>query len=279
MHNGHTLVLGGGGVAGVAWITGILAGLADAGQDVTDADLVIGTSAGSTVAAQLGSGLSLDELYRRQAQPSLQTRELAVDLDMETFGAQLGALLQGLTSPADMRRAIGKFALAASTPAPQLRRGIVADRLPSHQWPARRLMIVAVDAETGDARIFDGDSGVELVDAVAASCAVAGIWPPVVIEGRPYIDGGFRSADNADYAAGSSRAVILLPLGSQAVWPQEKSFAEVVAELRDGGCEVVVIEPDEASRAAIGTNPLDPATRTPAAEAGRAQGRGIVVTA
>jgi NTE family protein len=279
VHNGHTLVLGGGGVAGVAWITGILAGLADAGQDVTDADLVIGTSAGSTVAAQLGSGLSLDELYRRQAQPSLQTRELAVDLDMETFGAQLGALLQGLTSPADMRRAIGKFALAASTPAPQLRRGIVADRLPSHQWPARRLMIVAVDAETGDARIFDGDSGVELVDAVAASCAVAGIWPPVVIEGRPYIDGGFRSADNADYAAGSSRAVILLPLGSQAVWPQEKSFAEVVAELRDGGCEVVVIEPDEASRAAIGTNPLDPATRTPAAEAGRAQGRGIVVTA
>jgi NTE family protein len=258
-------------------MTGVLAGLADNGRDVTDADLLIGTSAGSTVAAQRGSGLSLEELYRRQADPSLQTRELAVDLDLEAFGAQLGALLDGVSAPADMRRAIGKFALAASTPDPELRRGIIADRLPSHQWPARRLMIVVVDAETGDPRILDGDSGVELVDAVSASCAVAGVWPPVAIEGRHYIDGGFRSADNADYAAGSSRVVVLLPLGTQSPWSQEKSFAEVVAELRDGGSEVIVIEPDEASRAAIGTNPLDPATRTPAAEAGRAQGRETVL--
>jgi NTE family protein len=269
----EALVLGGGGVAGIAWMTGLLAGLADAGQDVTRADLMVGTSAGANVAAQLGSGLSLDELYARQVDPARQVAEISSDVNLESFGADLAALLGGVSSIAGMRRAVGRYALEAVTVPEAERRAVVAARLPSHDWPARSLKIVAVDAETGDPVVFDRDSGVNLVDAVAASSAVPGVWPPVTIAGRRYVDGGVRCNDNADYAAGASRVLVVAPLGSTALLPTDKDLAEAVAELRAGGAEVAVIEPDEASRLAIGPNPLDPSTRQPAAAAGRAQGR------
>jgi NTE family protein len=109
------------------------------------------------------------------------------------------------------------------------------------------LLIVAVDAETGEIKIFDRLSGTTLVDAVSASCAVPGIWPPVTIDGRRYMDGGARSSDNADLALGYARTVIVTYL----------------------------VEPDEASKNAIGLNPLAPETRIPAANAGRKQGHAI----
>lgn len=209
----EALVLGGGGVAGIAWITGLLAGLADAGQDVSGADLLVGTSAGATVAAQLGSGLSLDELYARQADPDRQCAELMAELDMESLGAQMATALGETTTFTEMRRAIGGFSLAADTVPEAERRAVIEGRLPSHEWPERALKIVAVDAETGEPRVFDNASGVSLVDAVAASCAVPGIWPPTTIEGHRYVDGGVRSAMNADYATGASRVLLILPLG------------------------------------------------------------------
>jgi len=258
----EALVLGGGGVAGIAWITGLLTGLADAGQDVTGADVIVGTSAGSTVAAQLGSGLSLPELYARQVQPGLQAAEIMADVNMESFGAEIAALLGTATTPPEMRRRVE-------------RRAVIESRLPSHQWPIRTLKIVAVDAESGEPRVFDNTSGVSLVDAVAASCAVPGVWPPVTIDGRRYMDGGVRSIDNADYAAGASRVLMIVPLGHVEMFPTEKPLAQTIDELRAVGADVAIIEPDEASLAAIGANPLDPSTRTPAAEAGRAQGRAL----
>ena len=269
----EALVLGGGGVAGIAWMTGLLAGLADAGQDVTGADLLVGTSAGANVAAQLGSGLSLDELYARQVDPARQVAEISSDVDLETFGAELASLLGRVSSIPEMRRAVGRYALETATVPEAARRAVVAARLPSHDWPARVLKIVAVDAETGEVRVFDRASGVSLVDAVGASSAVPGVWPPVTIGDRRYVDGGVRSNDNADFAAGASRVLVVAPLGSTALLPTDKGLQEAVAELRAAGAEVAVIEPDEASRLAIGPSPLDPATRQPAAEAGRAQGR------
>ncbi|ONI86577.1 patatin [Actinosynnema sp. ALI-1.44] len=262
--------MGGGGVAGIAWMTGLLAGLADAGKDVTNADLVVGTSAGSTVAAQLGSGLSLDELYARQVDPALRSKEIDPGVDMETYGAHLAAAIEAASSEVDARRRVGALALAARTVPEADRLAVVASRLPSHEWPSFRLRIVAVDAETGEPRVFDNDSGVPLVDAVAASCAVPGIWPTVSIDGRRYVDGGVRTIDNADLAAGFERVVILLPLGTQSLFPLGKPLDEVVADLY---ADVTVISPDEASAEAIGLNPLDPETRAPAAKAGRAQGR------
>jgi NTE family protein len=270
----EALVLGGGGVGGIAWITGLLAGLADTGQDVTrSADLIVGTSAGSTVAAQLGSGLGLDELYARQVDPERQSAELMAELDLENFGTQMADVLQGASSPSEMRRAVGAFALAARTVPEATRRAVIESRLPSHEWPERTTKIVAVDAESGEPRVFANDSGVSLVDAVAASCAVPGVWPPVTIGGRRYVDGGVRSLANADLAAGASKVLVIAPLGDGELFPSEWPLDRTVQELRAGGAEVAVIGPDEASQAAIGTNPLDPSTRKPAAEAGRAQGR------
>lgn len=275
---GQALVLGGGGVAGIAWTTGLLAGLAGHGQDLTGADLLVGTSAGSVVAAQVASGRPLAELYARQADPALQTAEIPAEIDFEKFAADFGGAVTGATDPAEVRRAVGKLALAAETVPEAERRAVIAARLPVHEWPAQRLVIVAVDAETGEPRRFDRESGVPLVDAVAASCAVPGVWPAVTIDGRAYVDGGVRSAENADYATGCSRVTVVSPLGADAPLPMEKPLLEVLEDLRTAGAEVTLITPDDASKAAIGENPLDPATRTPAAEAGRAQGAALTLS-
>jgi len=275
----QALVLGGGGVAGIAWITGLLAGLAEAGQDVTGADVIIGTSAGATVAAQVGSDLSLDELFARQTQPALQSREIPVELDLDKLAADWGQIMTGVRCGPEMLRRVGAYALAADTVPEAKRRAVIESRLPSRAWPTRRVQLVAVDAETGVPCVFDSQSGAELVDAVAASCAVPGIWPPVTIGGRRYIDGGVRSSDNADLAQGSERIVIISPLGYDSPIPSPMPLRQVVGQLRDRGSEVIVMVPDPASAAAIGANPLDPATRVPAAEAGLAQGRGGLVDA
>jgi len=270
---GSALVLGGGGVAGIAWITGVLAGLAEAGQDVTGADLVIGTSAGATVAAQLGGGLGLDELFARQVEPALQSRELMVELDLAKFGADLQPYMARAVSPDDMLRQFGRFALDAQTVPEAERRAVVEGRLPSAAWPATPTKLIAVDCGTGTMTAFDAASGVSLIDAVAASCAVPGVWPPVTIDGRRYMDGGVRSADNADLAAGAERVVVISPMGMDSPLPSRMPLREVLTALKDGGAAVTVISPDEDSVAAIGTNALDPGTRVPAATAGRAQGR------
>jgi NTE family protein len=272
MASGQALVLGGGGVAGIAWITGLLDGLAVAGQDVTGADVVIGTSAGATVAAQLGSGLSLDELFARQVDPALQSRELMAVIDWAKFAADLQPYMDGAGTPAEQLRGFGRFALDAQTVPEPERLAVIESRLPSRDWPARPMKLTSVDCVSGELTVFDAASGVSLVDAVAASAAVPGIWPPVTIGGRRYMDGGVRSADNADLAAGAERIFVISPLGMDSPLPTPLPLREVLTSLKDGGATVTVISPDDASAAAIGTNPLDPATRVPAATAGRAQG-------
>jgi NTE family protein len=269
----EALVLGGGGVAGIAWMTGLLAGLAEAGQDVSGAGVLIGTSAGATVAAQLGGGLSLTELYARQTDPALQSAEIMAEIDMAEFGEQFERYMKGATSQREIMRAAGAWALATRTVPEARRRAVIESRLPSHEWPSRRIELVAIDCESGLTRVFGRLSGVSLVDAVAASTAVPGIWPPVTIDGRRYMDGGVRSMDNADLAAGAARIVVISPFGMNSEVPSPMPLPGVVAALREGGADVTVLQPDEASVAAMGANPLDPATRVPAAEAGRAQGR------
>jgi NTE family protein len=197
--------------------------------------------------------------------------------DLEGLTATLTAVMRQADSLPAMRRAVGRFALSAVTVPESERRAVIESRLPSHQWPAATLKIVAVDAESGEPRVFDKASGVSLVDAVTASCAVPGVWPPATIGRRRYVDGGVRSNENADYAAGASRILVIAPLGTAELWPSEKPLDRTVAELRKGGAETAIIEPDEASRVAIGVNPLDPSTHKPAAEAGRAQGRELKI--
>ncbi|MFE2426200.1 patatin-like phospholipase family protein [Streptomyces sp. NPDC059373] len=264
----RALVLGGGGLAGIAWETGVLAGLAEEGVDVpATADHVVGTSAGAAVAAQLASGLTLPELLARQTDPALQNEELAPSGTSVAEVLELWAkLVAEHTDPLELRRGIGALALGATTVPEAARLEVIARRLPRHDWPEDRpLTLVVVDARTGGTRLFDRHSGVGLVEAVAASCAVPGIWPPVPIGGAHYVDGGVRTSNNADLAAGHDRVLVLAPMADPAL------EAEIAGLRRTA--RVAVITPDDASAAAFGIDPLAPAVRTPAAHAGLAQGR------
>lgn len=261
------LVLGGGGLTGVGWESGILYGLARAGVDLAGADLVVGTSAGSVVGAQLASGLLTPrELYERQlADPA---GEIAAKLGAGLLARYAVAMIRSRDA-AEYRRRVGAMALAADTPAEAERREVLAARLVSHEWPERRLVVTAVDALTGESAPFDRERGAGLVDAVAASCAVPGVWPPVTIDGRRYVDGGVRSATNADLAAGCRRVVILAPMALGA--GKLPSPAQEAARLRAEGARVLLITPSPEARKAFGRNVLDPARRAPAARAGLAQ--------
>jgi NTE family protein len=267
----RALVLGGGGLSGIAWETGVLAGLAAGGADVTAADFLLGTSAGATVAAQVGSGLPVTDLFEQQTVPARQSAELSPDLGrvIELIESWERLPLE-FPDPAELRREVGQRALAAGTVPEAERRAVIAGRLPRHSWPSRKLAVVAVEAHTGDVRVFGQDSGADLVDAVTASCAIPGIWPPVTIDGGRYIDGGTRSATNADLAAGYQRVLILAPMADPVL---DEQVAGLTQGAGDGPVKVQVLTPDEESVAAIGINPLDPGVRAPAAQAGYAQGQ------
>jgi len=262
------LVLGGGGITGIAWEIGVLAGLAEAGTDLTGADLVVGTSAGSVVGAQVTSGVAIEEMYGRQLEPA--TAETAARLNRATFAQFAWAMLRSRGKDVEFRRRVGALALAAekagATPSEQERLDIIGARLAGAQWPERDLVITAVDAATGEFRAFDRDAGIPLLQAVAASCAVPGVYPPVTIDGQRYIDGGMRSACNADLAHDYDRLVVLAPI-PRGVGP----MASVDAQVTGMVSRVAVVSPDKASRTAIGKNVLDPAARAPSAQAGRAQ--------
>jgi NTE family protein len=292
------LVLGGGGAAGQAWQIGVIAGLADAGLDLTEsADLVVGTSSGSTTAAQVRSGIPAAELLASvlsgPARPAGQNREQAPSLPMATVFERMRAIGAAATSAAGLRRAMGAFGLESDAvlgPGAGQRRAMVAARLPRAEWPDRPMIVVAVDAHTGELAAFDRDSGVDLADAVTASTALPGMAPTHSINGTRYINGGVRSAENADLASGYANVVVLSPFGGRDRTPAVRDedpagqfeglrrfpgadLESQVAALREQGSHVEVITPDAGSLAAMGTNQMDPATRIPTARAGFAQGK------
>ena len=266
--NGRALVLGGGGVAGVAWEIGVIDALDRAGVHLRDADRIIGTSAGAAVGAQLCTGESMESLCARQLVPAAESAELQVDFDVEAIAAVvIGAITDGL-EPTEMRARLGAAALATATVDEAVRRAVIASRLSEHEWSSRDLVVTAVDAHSGAFVTFDRTSGVDLLDAVAASCAVPGVWPPVSIGNSRYIDGGVRSTVNLDLAADCDTVVVLAP----SVMGFGGSVHDQVAELRASGVTVELIAADDASLAAFGPNVLDPATREPSLVEGRRQG-------
>ncbi|MGB2570077.1 patatin-like phospholipase family protein [Micromonospora citrea] len=262
----RALVLGGGGVTGVAWEWGLLAGLARRGVELAGADVVVGTSAGSVVGAQWCAGRPVAQAYEAQLAPP--DGEVPARFSVAAVARLVWA--GGRTRDAVRARArIGAMALAARTGSEAARRAVIEARLPVRQWPRRRLLVTAVDAVSGEFVVFDAASGVSLVDAVGASCAVPGVWPPVTIGGRRFVDGGVRSVVNADLAVGARRVVVLAPTRA-GFGPMPRLSAQVAA-LRAAGARVVVVSPDRAARAAIGRDVLDPARRAAAARAGLAQ--------
>ncbi|GLY26917.1 patatin-like phospholipase family protein [Kineosporia sp. NBRC 101731] len=263
----RALVLAGGGITGIAWELGMIAGLAELGVDLSRADLVIGTSAGSVAGAQLRSGRPIEQLYEEQLAEA--RGELASELGKRTL---LRWALLGLAPGREerARKRIGKAALASRTVPESDRRSVIESRLPEQRWPSEPLKVTAVDASTGEFVVFDRESGVPLVDAVGASCAVPMVWPPVTIQGRRYIDGGVRSSANADLAQGYGRVVVLAPFAASV-----RRSGRVGNQLEKLGPHVhsAVVMPDANTRRAMGSNPLDPAFRSDAAKAGRSQAR------
>lgn len=285
----RAMVLHGGGSAGNAWEIGVIAGLFENGVDLTIADLIIGTSAGATVAAQITSAATPAELLSNiltagsqsrtgPAGPEQRRTPSGPSVDYMEISSKI---IAGASNPAEMRRNMGAAALAmdaASDGAEQTRwRETVAGRLPSNDWPERRILITAVNARTGEPVVFDRHSEVELVDAVAASCANGFGVPPYRIGDVDYIDGGYRRNENADLAGGYERVLVLSPFGGRTRHPLEwgMQLAAQVDELRAGGSKVETIFPNEESLDAFGANMMDPLTRPPAAQAGYDQGRAL----
>lgn len=266
------LVLSGGGPVGIAWETGVLAGLASAGCDVTDADLIVGTSAGSAVGAAIALGRSPAEQLERQrpggsATTSLPGTSSGMAERMQAFfKVIMEAFAEG---PSDASRAkIGRFALDAEAPPEESFVGFFAD-LHDVEFPDR-FTCTAVDCETGAFVTWSKASGVPLDRAVASSCAVPGIFPPITIDGRRYMDGGMRSAANADLAAGHEKVVLISVIGKASVLGAMNE-AEI-SHLRETGTEVEVIEFDEQTTAALGLNLMDASLSPVGAEHGLRQG-------
>ncbi|MEW9873070.1 patatin-like phospholipase family protein [Arthrobacter sp. HS15c] len=282
----RALVLGGGGSTGNAWLIGVIAGLSDAGLDVTTADLTIGTSAGSTAAAQV-AGAAPAELFAAilAATPQQRTGPAGSErgrLPVRPVADHLERITKIIASSedaADMRRRMGAAALdmaSASDGSWQTQwRATVASRLPSHRWPQRTVLITAVDALTGEPVVFDRHSGIYLADAVAASCS-SGL--PYRIGDNRYIDGGYRSnAENADLAAGYSRVLVLSPFGGRSLVPLEWGvhLATQVDGLRAHGSRVETIFPDSSSEHLFGANAMNLSLRPAAARAGHEQGQAL----
>ncbi|WP_026555040.1 patatin-like phospholipase family protein [Arthrobacter sp. 35W] len=283
---GRALVLGGGGSTGNAWLIGVVAGLYGAGLDVTTAELTIGTSAGSTAAAQL-AGATPAELFAATLVAAPQHRPAPLGSDHGRAPARpvvdhlerINRIIAAATDAADMRRRMGAAALeldAASDGSWQAQwRATVASRLPSLDWPQRTVLMTAVDAQSGEPAVFDKHSGVDLVDAVAASCSSG---RPYRIGGRGYIDGGYRSnAENADLAAGCSRVLVLSPFGGRSLVPEEwgTHLATQIEELRATGSSVATIFPEASAEHMFGANAMDLSLRPAAAQSGYDQGRAL----
>jgi NTE family protein len=286
----RALVLGGGGPVGVAWEVGIASGLAAGGVDLSVADLVVGTSAGSIAGALLLGDDDLVELVDGVTAMFAQGTEStgADQVPAEALGTFMEMTFEGATLHGDEegwsghQRRAGQFALAAETIPEQAFVDTIGSVLGGRAWP-EQFSCTAVDTATGEFQIWNHSSGVPLERAIASSCSVPGIYPPITIDGARYMDGGVRSALNADLATGYDVAVVVsctvleLPPGIDdprigAVLDLQR--AEIDA-LRAGGTEVEVIVPDLEflTISGFGMNLMDFNVVGAAAEAGARLGK------
>ncbi len=285
----RALVLGGGGVTGLAWETGLLKGLRDAGVDLTEADLIVGTSAGAILGARIRAGRTLDELYdglvappgprvapeRIPARapgaaagsgvaplgPLAAANRIGVDLDY--FHATT-RMWQGIDTTPALRMDVGGRALAA---APVISEEawvqLAAANLGVAAWPSGPLQITAIDVTDGSTRLFDRTQGVPVERAVAASTALPGLIAPITSGDRRYMDGGVGGAHL--HAVGSHDLIVAITVGSRSGTAREPD------EPRARGRLVMHLAPDPESATARGTDSLDGTRRRPSAEAGLRQ--------
>ncbi|MGV9273748.1 patatin-like phospholipase family protein [Streptomyces griseosporeus] len=259
-----TVVLGGGGLAGIGWTVGALTALEEAGVlRLSAAAHVVGTSAGSAVGAMVLQAGSAVAVYDRMVRKSLRNEELTPAVALAELMPEMLAVYGGEESVAEKAERFARLSRERSGVDPALRRAAVAGRLAGDVWPDGRLSVTAVRVD-GERTVFTRESGVGLVDAVTASCAVPGIWPTVRIDGVEYLDGGTFSLTNADLAADADRVLVLRPMAELAGEAPEEQRA--VLE------RAVVVEPSERALAGFGSDPFDPDVRGVAAVLGYEDG-------
>ncbi|RDD88605.1 patatin-like phospholipase family protein [Streptomyces parvulus] len=261
------LVLGGGGLTAYGWQVGVLAGLADAGLH-PGADVLAGTSAGSLLALDLAKGSTPEDLYTEQV--NRQRRMIDVDFTLSMTARYLWASLRSR----DPDRTLGhlsRLALSVRDVPETAVLEAIGPHIPVEDWPDRPVRLFAVDALTGTPKGFTAADGVDLAHAMAATCALPPLFPPITIGAGRWMDGGVRSTTNADLLADCARVVVLAPIPKAA--GATPSARTQVRTLLSQGTRATLLTPDRASLRAFGRNPLN-AERIPgAAREGRRQGR------
>jgi NTE family protein len=225
------LVLGGGGPVGLSWLAGFASGLRDNGIDLALADRFVGTSAGAVVGAVLADG----------GDPARLLRPPSTSTPVQADPVRMGEIFAVVGDPDEHIARMGGLAGVA-------------------QWPARELLITAIDITTGELQVWTRDGAASLPEALASSTAVPGVFPPIPIDGHHYIDGGLRSPVNADLAAGADVVVIVEPLAH--IFPRIPSDREL------GSATEISIVPDDEAVAAFGLDLFAPAALAPAHAAG-----------
>jgi NTE family protein len=287
----RALILGGGGPVGIAWEAGLLAGLAEGGVRLGEAEYICGTSAGSFVGSQLAMGKApgdmaaaiLAEAQRPRPEPppvNGQPAERTAAPNLALLFQKMQEAESGKRDPKEVRAEIGAFALAAQTvDEDTFIRGFgrSLSQEQAESWPGERdYACTAVDAVTGEFVVWTAESKVGLAKAVASSCSVPGVFPPITINGRRYIDGGMRSATNADLAKGHDQVVeIALRIAAMNAAGGLSPLDREVETLTASGSKVEVIYPDDASQKAFGVNLMDARVRPAACQAGLEQGRAL----
>lgn len=284
------LVLGGGGLTGTAFHAGVLTSLAHSGWDARTAEIIVGTSAGSTAAALMRAGFPpLDYVHRVTGEP---------------ISAEGARVLQGMArippppkrtpwqrrpaAPAllrDIARSPWRYPLgitiAALVPAGTVPVAAVSPGFGPlfEHWPNRPMWITAVSLTTGKLAVFGRDATATVADAVSASCAIPGYFEPVTIDGVQYVDGGAHSTNNADLLADApvDTVIVSAPLSTTQPFAAElgnvprtvirRQLDREVARLRRAGKRVIVFAPDRTLRALMGMNSMDLAKRKPVAVA------------
>ena len=291
------LVLGAGGMVGHAYHAGVLAALQqELGWDARRAELIVGTSAGSGVAALLRAGMPPVDLRARASGASLSPEGEAVaaraGLPAGTFPVLRPSFdfTAGMAAPARLLAAarrpwnarLGTVA-AAVLPAGQVSPELVAApfRPLFDTWPGDGLWICAVDLDRGERVVFGraGAPSVTVADAVAASCAIPGFFEPVTIDGARYVDGGAHSPTNLDVLGGQSLDLVIVSSSMSASRGAPRPAPDLAARrlfrlyltreaavMRRRGVPVVAFQPSTDDRMVMGTNAMDPDRRGPVAD-------------
>lgn len=288
----RALVLGGGGVIGVAWESGLVTGLRDAGVELSACDAIVGTSAGALVGAQVARGRVPEHPDTRAKAKASSANTLAggavgngghrgskaaamAKMDVQAVG-QIFALWGAMKeSTAEQAAAIGKVVRGLDRSAEADFIAYINGGAQFDDWPTMRLWVVAVDTETGERRVFDREGAAPFSRVMAATAAVPGLFPAVEIEGRLYMDGQVHSSTNADVLVPHRPAQVMIAMPTNAATGRgigahaERMLEFEIDRLHEAGCEVLVKTPSAADTQRMGNNLMD------AARAGEAYAVGL----